>query len=138
MNAEGEFEDGVIGGKRIAVLRDEPSKARGEARLRIRNAQEALEVARNEDRPLILEIISADDPSQFYGRDATIHYDLAWLLVHFLFHGDDGAHADAFVRYLRREADDGGGVDAFLGDVGLSPAELDAGVVRHLKSLKVR
>ena len=138
MNASGEFEPGLVGGKQISTFRGGRDKAVSDARKRIRRARDAFEVAASEDEPLMLKVVSADDPGEFYGRDALVHYDLAWLLVHYLLHGDDGAHADSFVRYLRLEAEGRGGVEAFLGEIGMTPAELDAAVRRHIKSVKVR
>jgi len=138
MNASGEFEPGVVGGKQTSVFRGESDKAVSDARLRIRGTREAFDIAATEDTQLMLMVISADDPSEFYGRNALSNYDLAWLLVHFLFHGDDGAHAESFVRYLRLEAEDRGGVEVFLGEIGMTPAELDAAVRQHIKTVRIR
>jgi hypothetical protein len=138
MNADGKFETGVVGGKQISVFRGESGKAETDAKLRIRSSREAFGAAATEDERLLLTVISADDPSEFYGRNPMANYDLAWLLVHFLFHGDDGSHADSFVSYLRLEADGRGGAAAFLAEIGMTAAELDTGVQLHLKSLKVR
>jgi len=138
MDAEGKFEDGVVGGKQISTVRGEGDKAVSDAKARIRNARDAFGAAAKEDRHLVLAVISANDPSEFYGRNTMGNYDLAWLLVHFLLHGDDGSHVEPFVRYLGLEAEDRGGVEVFLGEIGMTPAELDAAVQRHLKSVKVR
>jgi hypothetical protein len=138
MTAEGVFEAGVIGGKQISCLRGTKDKAVSDARPRIRMAREAFDVAASEDKQLMLMIVSADDPSEFYGGNVLANYDLAWLLVHFLLHGDDGAHASAFARYLQLEAAGQGGVEAFFSETGLSPDELDQAVLRHLRNLKAR
>ena len=45
---------------------------------------------------------------------------------------------DAFVRYLGLEVEDRGGVEVFLGEIGMTAAELDTAVERHIKSVKVR
>jgi len=138
MNADGKFEAGVVGGKQISVFRDGGDKAVSDAKMRVRSSREAFRAAAAEDERLLLTVISADDPSEFYGRNPMENYDLAWLLVHFLFHGDDGSHADSFVSYLRLEAEGRGGAEAFLGEIGMTAAELDTAVERHVKSVKVR
>jgi hypothetical protein len=138
MDAEGQFEDGVIGGKQISAIRGEKARAVSETKTRIRDSRRALDAAAREEEPLLLSVISANDPSEFYGRNTMGNYDLAWLLVHFLLHGDNGSHADSFVRYLQLEAENRGGVEVFLNQIGMTPAELDAAVQRHTKSLKVR
>ena len=138
MNADGKFEDGVVGGKQISTFLGGRAKAATDAKMRIRSARDAFGAAKAEDKPLILMVISADDPAEFYGRNTFMNYDLAWLLVHFLLHGDDGSHASAFVSYLGLEAEDRGGVEVFLGEIGMTAAELDTAVERHIKSVKVR
>jgi hypothetical protein len=138
MNADGKFETGVVGGKQITVFRDGGDKAVSDARMRIRSSRETFSEAADEDARLLLMVISANDPSEFYGRNTFANYDLAWLLVHFLLHGDDGDHADAFARYLGLEAENRGGVETFFDEIGMTAAELDTAVERHIKSVKVR
>ena len=58
--------------------------------------------------------------------------------MHYLLHGEEGRHADAFVRYLQRAAAGDGRTAVFYEEVDLRSEELQAGLERHLKKLDVR
>ena len=57
-------------------------------------------------------------------------------MVHFLLHGDDGRHADAFARYLESEAAGKGGSAVLYEVLGSSAQELEAAVTAYAKKLK--
>jgi hypothetical protein len=60
------------------------------------------------------------------------------MLVHFLLHAGDGAHASGFVRYLEHEAAGGAGPDVFLKDIGMTDDELASSLAAYVTDLKVR
>ena len=70
-----------------------------------------------------------------HGGDADLNYGLSWVLVHYLLHGDDGAHATAFVRYLERLGQGEDGPDLLFAELEISPVELDAAMARHVKGM---
>jgi hypothetical protein len=67
-----------------------------------------------------------------------VNYAVSGMLVHWLLHGDDGAHAAAFLAHLERERRGEGSADAFLTALGVSGPELDARLLRHVKQVRVR
>ena len=87
------------------------------------------------DEPIFSDLVRMG-PGAFYGGEIQAHYSASWVLVHFLFHGDDDAHADAFVRYLESEGRGQGGPEAFFEALGLRRQELDAAVAAYLKRLR--
>ena len=83
-------------------------------------------------------LVSNADPGVFYGGDVQANYSISWILVHYLLHGDDGAHADAFVRYLEAEAKGEGGSAGLYHELGMSAEELEAGFLTYAKKVKTR
>jgi hypothetical protein len=131
---KGRFQVGRVGGKRAALVRG-ASRGKGrEASARLADFRQALK-----RRPSfsITSAIDVDDPSLFYGDGVEWRYTAAWLFVHFLMHGDGGAHREGFRSYLEQEALGQRGVDLLLEDLGLSAERLDTAYrdyVRHLKA----
>jgi hypothetical protein len=130
------FHPGKIGGKNISLLRD-GKKSRGDgAAVRLREARNAMKDASSAEGSFVARLTGME-PSDFYGGNPTANYGAAWILVHYLFHGDEGAHADGFVRYLEQaplgQADAG---DLFT-EIGQTPQELDANLARHVRKLKI-
>jgi len=138
MDASGTFEAGVIGGKQISVLRGGRDKAVSNARIRTKKVRDALREAATDESALTFRVVAADDPNEFYGEGAFVRYDVSWLMIHYLLHGDDGAHADAFARYIGIDARGQGGPDLLFAEIGMTPEELDAALQDHLKTLKIR
>ena len=60
------------------------------------------------------------------------------LLGSFLFHGDEGRHAEAFTRYLEAEMHGEGGPDRLLSEIGMTPDGLDRAVAAYAKRINVR
>jgi hypothetical protein len=138
MDASGAFEAGVIGGKQISVLRGGRDKAVSNARIRTKKVRDALREAATDESALSFRVLAADDPSEFYGKGAFVHYDVSWLMIHYLLHGDHGAHAGAFVRYIGIDDRGQGAPDLLFAEIGMTPEELDAALQDHLKTLKIR
>lgn len=133
-NEKGRFQAGRIGGKKTALVRGASRGRAREASARLADFRQALK-----RRPSfsITSAIDVDDPSLFYGDGVEWRYTAAWLLVHFLLHGQGGEHREGFESYLRQEALGQGGVDMLLEDLGLSAERLDDAYrdyVRHLKA----
>jgi hypothetical protein len=126
MDDESRFRPGQIGGKEVALFRKK-AKASRESRdvlVRYRRAVRSLE--RKMGPIPVSKVVDVVDPADFYGEHYRVHYFFSWLLVHFLFHGDDGGHAGQ------------GGADVFFRELGLSRDELDLALAEHLKKLKAR
>jgi hypothetical protein len=69
----------------------------------------------------------------FYAEGREERYHASWLLVHFLMHGEEGAHAAGFVRYLAREIREDVTVEDFYKDLGMSPEQLQAAFEKHAR-----
>lgn len=132
INREG-LRPGVVGRKEVALLKGGDAESGAEARARLKEFNRA---ARGANAPFA-EVMAIRDPAVFYGPQASRYYSASWLLVHFLLHGDDGAHAAGFARWL--EAIAGGEPDAdLLAEIGLGAPQLEEAALAHAKRLKVR
>lgn len=130
----GAFRTGVVGGKSGSIFKN------GDRPAAIGPGQE-LKLARERLRGDPTAALAAlFVPERFYdSSDARGNYALAWVLVHYLFHGDDGTHADAFASFLRAAQETGDtGQDALLEALALTDDELAKRVVRHAKGMRVR
>jgi len=132
------FQSGVVGGKSVRLVRDGPSESAAEARGRLQDFKKELKSMAKEGVSPFDEVLSIRDPAVFYGKDSRRYYTASWLLVHFLLHGDDGAHSDAFLRWLSAEARGEGGAQALYRETGLASQELDAAMAAYVKRLRVR
>ena len=135
---DGRFQPGVVGGKSVRLLRRAASGGGNESALRVKAFRQALRASRNNETPLVRRVVAIDEPELFYGTDPVVHYATSWLLVHFLLHGEDGRHADAFVEYLGLETRGLGGPEALFRKLDLEPSGLQAALERHVKRLKLR
>jgi hypothetical protein len=131
----GSFRTGAIGGKSVQLLRDTRGGGK-ESTAILQRARQVLKSARGLEEPVTLAVISITDPDRFYGEGALDHYAVSWALVHYLMHGEDGALANSFLRYLELEAGGEGGPEVLYREVGMPPDELESGTAGHLKGLK--
>jgi hypothetical protein len=138
MDADGRFHAGTIGGKATTVVRGEKPGQDDTGEWRLKLLKQGLRGAGSADVALSEQLVSIRSPDQFYGENALLYYAASWALVHFLLHGDDGAHAEAFVDYLELEAQGRGGASVFYDTLDLSAEELETAFVRHAKRLKSR
>jgi hypothetical protein len=84
-------------------------------------------------------LLRSDDPSAFYGEGAAENYAASWLLVHALFHGEGGRHAEGFARYIAEAAERGAAdADALYAATGLDAAGLSALVAAHARTINPR
>jgi len=127
------FQAGAIGGKEVALLRGERKPAAGDSR---RLLQELRSDLRKDKSAGVAEILALSQPSAFYGAQSQGNYARAWLLVHYLLHGENERFSAPFVRYLGEDAAGEGGAEALLRLLGISAAELDAGFRAYVLALK--
>ena len=131
---DGTFAAGAIGAKSAWPFRTGKPASSAMARVR-RDA--ALQRSKRSDDWTVDDLLRAT-PSQFYGDSVQANYGAAWLLVHYLFHGEDGRYADAFARWLRDEAPAGPPSSSLYEALGTDAAALDRGYGNYASKLKVR
>jgi hypothetical protein len=133
-NGDGTFDTGAIGPKSVWPFRSgKPARsemARGRRDAAVRRFKKSSDWS-------VDDLVRAT-PTQFYGGAVQANYGAAWLLVHYLFHGDDGRHADAFARWLRAEAGGGPPASSLYEALGSDAAGLDDAYRRYASKLKVR
>lgn len=133
LDRDGVFRSGTIGGKALPLMRRGSFPAGQEARSRLRAARQALKGDDELEGPLVERILAADTPQRFYGPGVQVHYAGAWLLVHYLLHGDDGAHAAAFHAWIDAAA--AGRPEPLPDSLGIDLATLDEGFRAHVRGL---
>ncbi len=133
------FREGAIGGKAVSIFRGARNQPGQEAKLFLKESGKAFKAyANTHDEPLVERLLAIDSPAAFYGEDRRLNYTASWLLVHLLFHADEGRHEEAFLRYLARAVEGDAGPQALLGELGLDAPALQAALERYAKTLKAR
>jgi hypothetical protein len=129
---DGTFEPGEIGAKRIwpflegkAARPGAPAARRDAAVRRIRK-----------DADWSVGVLLAAEPRTFYAGDVQANYGAAWLLVHYLFHGDGDRHAQRFAGWIAGLRD--GATTSLPEALGVAPAELHEAFAVHARELTVR
>jgi hypothetical protein len=129
----GAWEPGKVGAKGVALVRGADGRTTS-----ARSKYEELRAQVKSSPDWRLDtVLRMRDPSAFYGPGANGRYAASWLTVHYLFHGDDGAHADAFVRYLEKEAGDGAEIELLYDLLAIEPAALQENVLSHARKLRM-
>ena len=77
-----------------------------------------------DDNAFLHELLGAVQPSKFYSGDIILNYSGAWMVVHFLLHGEDGRYADGFVRYIQAEVEGRAGPEVLYDALGTTAGEL--------------
>ncbi len=95
-------------------------KRQTEAGLSLQQLRQALR--RGETPPL--ESLASMSHQEFYGEDHSLHYGLAWLLVHYLRHGEDSWAESRFPSLLLYLYEGYDTVAALERTYGLTPAEV--------------
>jgi len=134
----GDFSAGDVGGKGVTLLRGDKKSYGREGSDRLGRFRGMYKGSGFEEGDLVEFIVSARDPDSFYFQNPDLTYATSWLLVHYLLHGDDGSHADAFARYLEKDAAGRGGPDVLYDTVGMSALELETAILAHVKRIKTR
>lgn len=131
---DGAFEPARVGGKNVSVFEDARPERPRESVARLQRYKRLARVAVRSGEPLAVPVLRLADPAAFYSGDTTLHYAIGWIAVHFALFGDDGAHREAFVAWLRRGDRD---PDGYFAAVGLEPAALEAALAEHAARLPV-
>jgi hypothetical protein len=132
LRKDGDWLPGRIGGQGVAVVKGGRARGSNLARLKLKSLRALMD--RDSDWT-IDSVVGIETPAAFYGPGAPERYTASWALVHWLLHGEDGAHAEAFVRFLKRDSKGEGGEDAFYEEIGLTAEELDAAWRKHVRSM---
>ncbi len=139
LDAKTGFRTEMIGGKSVSIFFGAKNKPGQEAKLVLKESGKVFKAdAKTHDTPLVARLLAIDSPVDFYTEQPRLNYAAAWLLVHTLFHADDGRYRDGFLRYLTHEVTDGGGVTALYRELSLDAAGLQDAFERHVKKLKAR
>lgn len=128
----GTFKVSEIGGKSTGVFKEAPKGGQGLGPERLRRYAQAL---KSKEAGSLDETIKIKDDASFYAGGAEERYAASWLLVHFLWHADEGRHAAGFVKYLKREIQEGPDPAAFYEAIGMSPQQLQASFEVYVKKL---
>jgi hypothetical protein len=132
---KGNFQAGRIGGKSTALLKDVPVGASNEGSQRVKELRSALKKL-PDDSAFLHELLGAVEPSQFYTGDLMLNYSGAWMVVHFLLHGEDGRYADGFARYIQAEVEGRAGPEVLYDALGTTAGELQDAFVAYVKKVK--
>jgi len=139
LDAKAGFRTAIIGGKSVSIFLGAKNKPGEGAKLTLREARKAFKADdKAHDTPLVARLLAIDSPVDFYGGQTQLNYAAAWLLIHTLFHADDGRYRDGFLRYLTHEVSGHGGVSALYRELDLDAAGLQDALERHVKTLKAR
>jgi hypothetical protein len=134
----GTFRPGAIGGKSTRLMRDIPRGQSIEGSSRLRAFKKRLKTLPSAEGTFVDYLVRMRDPMRFYGGDVDLHYAGSWLLVHFLFHGNEGRYATPFARYLELETEGRGGAEVLYRELGATPEHLDSAFFEYVGRLKPR
>ena len=129
---DGGFQTGKIGGKGVSFFKKQHGSDRRTGWAQARSYRSALKEGKGVTPDQLIRI---SDPDVFYEGRMLERYAASWMLVHFLLHAGDGAHAQAFVTYIKHEAARDGGPEALYKDLGMSPVQLEAAFETYLAKL---
>lgn len=135
MDEAGRFHPGEIGGKKVSLMRNAQAVAGGEGKQRLNSLKKSMK--KKTGAPELVDVTRIDDPGRFYSQPEW-SYSASWILVHYLLHGDDGAHRRAFARYLVRTSQGDGGPQTLLHELRMSAGELETAATAHLKRMRPR
>lgn len=134
----GTFHPGAIGGKSTRLMRDIPRGQSIEGPSRLRGFKKRIKSLQSAEGAFVDYLVQLRDPMRFYGGDVDLHYAGSWLLVHFLFHGNDGRYAVPFAGYLELETEGRGGAEVLYRELGATPEHLDSAFFEYVGRLKPR
>jgi hypothetical protein len=131
----GEFEKGRIGGYAAPLLKG-PALLRPRLPFdRLKEFRMLLKVA---EPGFIDDLVQTNTQDLFYVEEIIERYTAAWLLVHYLLHGQEGSLVEPFIRYMGMEAEGKGGAEAFYQQIGMDAEALEAAFTLYVKKLKTR
>ena len=135
IDRDGSFRPEAIGSKAVQLLKDAERPNAAEAAARLKAFKQS---TKGGEATPFAEILAIRDWDHFYGRDVTQNYTASWLLVHFLMHGEGGAHVEAFGRWIASGPFDRDAESNLLRELGMTGAELDAAAKAHARKLKAK
>ena len=133
MDQDGKFHTGEIGGKKVALMRNEQPAPGRESKQQLSSLKRSMKS--KTETPRLIDVAWIKDPAAFYTRPEW-SYPASWILVHYLLHGEDGARRPAFARYLVQVSQGNGEPETLLQELGISAEELEAAATDYLKKLK--
>lgn len=133
--ADGAFQPGALGGKSAVLIRDAARSAGSAATARLDGYRRKL---RSGEVESLEDLVNITAPERFYGEGVEDRYTAAWLLVHYLLHGEGGSLADGFVEYLREDAAGRGGGAQLFAALGREPGQVETGFRAYVTGLKKR
>jgi hypothetical protein len=137
-DSSGAFIAGVAGDKASHLMDERRGRSRSEVKQALKTARQLLKRAERDGIPAVRRLLSIENASEFLGDRAYENYALSWAVVHYLLHGEEGARAEAFVRYIELERQGRRRPEALLQELSMSFEELQAAVALHLETIKVR
>lgn len=135
MDAKGIFHAGEIGGQAVSLLRRQPVERARIPRERLEGFRKLM---REAPPGYIDDLVREEMQRLFYVEEALERYTAAWLLVHFLLHGEGGSLGGPFREYIAMEAAGKGGAEPLYRTLGVSAPELEAAFAVWVKKLRAR
>ena len=128
--ADGTYKPERIGGKGIYLFKKGSPVGRGLGRGDL--GPYAASLRKGEARR-IAEMIQMEEQEAFYAEGREDRYAASWMLVHFLLHGDNGARAAGFMRFLAREATGDTVPDDLYQEIGMTADQLQAAFEAYVR-----
>ncbi len=135
IDKKGGFEAGEIGGAVPALFRDHPSAATFAPGKLLSEFKRLLRVT---DPGFIDDLVRTETQELFHVEQEGPKYVASWLLVHYMLHGEEGALAGPFVRYIKADLEGKGGAEVLYEMTGKNAETLEAGFLEYVKKLKAR
>lgn len=135
MDRKGRFHPGEIGGQEAALLRRQIVERALAPRSKL---QEFKKLMKEAEPGFIDDLVRAEMQDAFLVEETGARYVAAWLLVHYLLHGEEGALAGAFREYISLEAGGKGGAGELYETIGMSAGELETRFTDWVRKLKAR
>ena len=135
MDAKGRFFAGEIGAQQAALFRKLPAGKSSSPRQTLEAFRKLMKSA---EPGFIEDLVREEMQDAFFVEETAARYTAAWLLVHYLLHGDGGARAASFRAFMALDAQGKGSAEELYRALGMTPAELEKGFVAWVSSLKAR
>jgi hypothetical protein len=127
------YEPGSIGGKARRLFPRAKKAQSGSGWRRVQQLRK--EWKKLEPWP-VAEIVAIEHQGEFLSESAEERYVASWLLVHYLLHGEEGGHREAFFRYVDLERNGAGGAEALYRELSLDGESLERGLRTHVREIK--
>jgi hypothetical protein len=128
----GAFSPEKIGGKGVWLFKTQHGAGRGLGRDELRAYARLM---RQGLAPPLDPMLRMGYTDQFYDTGREQRYVAAWLLVHFLMHGDKGAHAAGFISFLAHEVREETSPEDLYQEIKMTPAQLQSAFEVYVRDL---